>query len=90
MEFAYDDATLVSSGGGTTHYWDVQIGKAKEGEEVKRGLEDSILAFSKGISREEKIDNFGLTPSPRVLFVPSKRRYEQKFNNFFFAGTRTR
>ncbi len=72
VEFAHDGATLVSGGGGTTRYWDVQSGEAKEGEageEAKRLLEGSIFAFSKGSSREQKVGKFLITAEGDILRI---------------------
>ena len=72
VEFAHDVATLVSRGGGTTRYRDVQSGEAKEGEageESKRGLECSNITFSKGSSRERKVGNFLITAEGDILRI---------------------
>ncbi len=67
VEFAHDGATLVSGGGGTTRYWDVQSGAA--GEEAKRVLEGNVFAFSKGSSREHKVGNFLITAKGDILRI---------------------
>ena len=72
VEFAHDGATLVSGGGGSTRCWDVQSGKTKEGEageESTRVLEGSMLAFSKGSSREKKVGNFLITAEGDILRI---------------------
>ena len=72
VEFAHDGATLVSGAGGSTRCWDVQSGKAKEGEpgeESTRVLEGSMLAFSKGSSREKKVGNFLITAEGDILRI---------------------
>ena len=69
MEFAHDGATLVSSGGGTMSYWDVQSGEAKEGEEAERVLEGNMFAFSKGSSREQKVGKFLITAVGDILRI---------------------
>jgi hypothetical protein len=72
VEFAHDGATLVSGGGGTTRYWDVQSGEAKEGEageEAKRGLEGRLFEFSKGSSREQKVGKFLITAEGEILRI---------------------
>ena len=72
VEFAHDGATLVSGGGGTTRYWDVQSGEAKEGEageEAKRGLEGRMFAFSKGSSGEQKVGKFLITTDGDILRI---------------------
>jgi hypothetical protein len=63
VEFAHDGATLVSSGGGTTRYWDVQSGEAKW------VLEGSVFAFSKGSSREQKVGKFLITTEGDILRI---------------------
>ncbi len=74
VEFAHDGATLVSGGGGTTRYWDVQSGAAKEreaGEESKSKsvLEGSIFTFSKRSSREHKVGKFLITAEGNILRI---------------------
>jgi hypothetical protein len=72
VEFAHDGATIVSGGGGTTRYWDVQSGEAKEGEagdEAKRVLEGSIFRFSKRSSREQKVGKFLITAEGDILRI---------------------
>ena len=69
VEFVHDGATLVSGGGGTTCYWDVQSGETKEVEEVKRVSEDSMFAFSKGRSREQKVGKFLITAEGDILRI---------------------
>jgi hypothetical protein len=69
VEFAHDGATLVSRGGGTTRYWDVQRGEAKEGEDAKSVSEGSIFAFSKAISREQKVGKFLITAEGDILHI---------------------
>jgi hypothetical protein len=63
VEFAHDGATLVSGGGGTTRYWDVQSGEAKS---VSEG---SMFAFSKGNSREQKVGKFLITAEGDILRI---------------------
>ena len=63
VEFAHDGATLVSGGGGTTRYWDVQSGEAKS---VSEG---SMFAFSKGNSREQKVGKFLITAGGDILRI---------------------
>jgi hypothetical protein len=70
VEFAHDGATLVSSGGGTTRYWDVQSGEAKW------VLEGSVFAFSKGSSGEQKgspgeqkVGKFLITTEGDILLI---------------------
>ena len=67
VEFTHDGATLVSGGGGTISYWDVQSGEA--GEEAKRVLEGSSFTFSKGSSREQKVGNFLITAKGDILRI---------------------
>ena len=67
VEFTHDGATLVSGGGGTIRYWDVQSGEA--GEEAKRVLEGSMFTFSKGSSREQKVGNFLITAEGDILRI---------------------
>jgi hypothetical protein len=72
VEFTHDGATLVSGGGDTIRYWDVQSGEAKEGkagEEAKRVLEGSMFTFSKGSSREQKVGNFLITAEGDILRI---------------------
>ena len=72
VEFAHDGVTLVSGGGGTTRYWDVQSGETKEGEageEAKRGLEGSMFRFSKRSSREQKVGKFLITAEGDILRI---------------------
>ena len=69
MEFAHDGATLVSGGGGTTRYWDVQSGEAKEGEEANSVSEGSMFAFSKGSSCEQKVGKFLITAEGDILRI---------------------
>ena len=77
VEFAHDGATLVSGGGGTTLYWDVQSGAA--GEEAKRVLEGNVFAFSKGSSREQKVGKFLITAKGDILRIfKSKGRVKDK------------
>jgi hypothetical protein len=63
VEFADDGATLVSGGGGTTRYWDVQSGEAKS------VLEGSMFAFSKASSGEQKIGKFLITAERDILRI---------------------
>ena len=67
VEFTHDGATLVSGGGDTIRYWDVQSGEA--GEEAKRVLEGSSFTFSKGSSREQKVGNFLITAEGDILRI---------------------
>jgi hypothetical protein len=74
VEFAHDGATLVSEGGGTTRYWDVQSGEAKceAGEEAnlaKSVLEGRKFEFSKGSSREQKVGKFLITAEGDILRI---------------------
>jgi hypothetical protein len=72
VEFAHDGATLVSGGGGTTRYWDVQSGEAKEGEageQAKSVLEGSMVVFSKQSSREQKVGKFRITAEGDILRI---------------------
>ena len=63
VEFAHDGATLVSCGGGTTRYWDVQSGEAKS------VVEGSKFAFSKGSFREQKVGKFLITAEGDILRI---------------------
>ena len=63
VEFAHDGATLVSDGGGTTRYWDVQSG------ETKSVSEDNMFAFSMGSSREQKVGKFLITAEDDILRI---------------------
>ncbi len=76
VEFAHDGATLVSSGGGTMRYWDVQSGEAKEGEEATRVLEGNMFAFSKGNSREQKVGKFLITAEGDILRIFKRPKSE--------------
>ena len=72
VEFTHDGATLVSGGGDTIRYWDVQSGEAKEGEggeESKWVLEGSIFTFSKRSSREHKVGKFLITAEGDILRI---------------------
>jgi hypothetical protein len=69
VEFVHDGATLVSGGGGTTRYWDVQSGETKQVEEAKSFSERSIFAFSKGSSREQKVGKFFITAEGDILCI---------------------
>jgi hypothetical protein len=75
VEFVHDGATLVSEGGGTIRYWDVQSGEAKEGEAgeganlVKSVLEGRKFEFSKGSSLEQKVGKFLLTAEGDILRI---------------------
>ena len=69
VEFVHDGATLVSGGGGTTCYWDVQSGETKEVEEAKSVSEGSMFAFSKGSSREQKVGKFFITAEGDILCI---------------------
>ncbi len=69
VEFVHDGATLVSGGGGTTCYWDVQSGETKEVEEAKSVSEGSMFAFSKGSSREQKVGKFFITGEGDILRI---------------------
>jgi WD40 repeat protein len=69
VEFVHDGATLVSGGGGTTRYWDVQSGETKQVEEAKSFSERSIFAFSKGSSREQKVGKFLITTEGDILRI---------------------
>ena len=62
VEFAHDGATLVSGGTDGTRYWDVQSGEAKR-------LEDSMFAFSKASSREQKVGKFLITAEGDILHI---------------------
>ena len=64
VEFAQNGATLVSGGGGTTRYCDVQSGEANS---VSEG---SMFAFSKGnFRREQKVGNFLITTEGDILRI---------------------
>jgi hypothetical protein len=67
VEFTHDGATLVSGGGDTTRYWDVQSGEA--GEETKRILEGDMFTLSKGSSREQKVGKFLITTEGEILRI---------------------
>jgi hypothetical protein len=67
VEFAYDGATLVSGGDGTTRYWDVQSGEAKS--VVEGSMKGSKFAFSKGSSREQKVGKFLITAEGDILRI---------------------
>ncbi len=69
VELVHDGVTLVSGGGGTTRHWDVQSGETREVEEVKRVSEDSMFAFSKGRSREQKVGKFLITAEGDILRI---------------------
>ena len=72
VEFPHDGATLVSGGGGTTRFWDVQSGQAKEGEAGEEGkgvLQGSVFKFSKGSSCEQKVGKFLITAEGDVLRI---------------------
>ena len=63
VEFSHDVATLVSRGGGTTRYRDVQSGEAKS------VVEGSKFAFSKGSSGEQKVGKFLITAGGDILRI---------------------
>ena len=72
VEFTHDGATLVSGGGGTIRFWNVQSGEPQEGqagEEAKRVFEGSRFTFSKGSSREQKVDKFLITVEGDILRI---------------------
>ena len=87
VEFADDGATLVSGGGGTTRYWDVQSGEA--GEEAKRVLEGSSFTFSKGSSREQKVGKFLITAEGDILRILAKFKSEGGVTDKFDKDTVT-
>ena len=63
VEFTHDGATLVSGGGGTISYWDVQSGEAKS------VVEGSKFAFSKRSSGEQKVGKFIITAEGDILRI---------------------
>ena len=70
VEFTHDGATLVSGSiDGTTRYWDVHSGKAKEDEDAARVLAGGKFAFARGSSREQKVGKFLITAEGDILRI---------------------